>query len=110
MHDFGPINLKGLKAILKPRNFWKKPSTEKERTVVVIQGSGCNPDPAYGRKIECRTGPGTHETISSYDLEYVIKDGNKIAQAQVEAADAYVCTTAPTGPVEEANRVVRRKR
>jgi len=117
MNDFG-INIAGLTGVLKPRNFYKKPSTDKERTVVVIQGSGCNPDPAWGRNIEVRTGPKTHETISSYDLEYVISDGKKIRHIEVGPTDSYVCG-APEPPVSvhpsippapEKPRNVRRKR
>jgi hypothetical protein len=117
MNDFG-INIAGLTAVLKARNFYKKPSTDKDRTVVVIQGSGCNPDPAWGRNIEVRTGPKTHEMISSYDLEYVVADGKKIRQIEVKPVDSYVCGT-PEPPVSvhpsipaipEKPRSVRRKR
>ena len=82
MNDFR-MDLTGMTAILKPRNFWKKPSTVKERTLTVLNGPGCNPDPAWGRQIRCACGE-TRETISSYDLEYVIKDKVKIYQTDDE--------------------------
>jgi len=117
MNDFG-IDITGLTAVLKARNFYKKPSTDKERTVVVIQGSGCDPDPARGRNIEVRTGPNTHEQISSFDLEYVISGGKKIYHIEPDLVDAYVCgipepplsvhPSIPAAP--EKPRNVRRKR
>jgi hypothetical protein len=93
VNDFG-IDIKGKTAVVKARNFWKKPSTAKERTVVVVGGSGCHPEMEWGRNIECRTGPGTHETISSYDLECVFDGDKKITQknAGVTAEEvAMVC-------------------
>lgn len=89
MNDFG-INIMGFTAVMKPRNFWKKKATDKERTVVVTGGSGCIPEMAYGRWIECRTGPGTHETVSSYDLDYVITaEGKKIHHIEPKEPDCY---------------------
>jgi len=110
LNDFGR-DIKGLRAVLKPINYYKKPSTVAERTLKILSGSGCKPEPEWSRNIEVKGPDGLIETISSYDLEYVIDTGgNKIAPHKPEAADAYVCTATPTGPVEEANKVVRRKR
>jgi hypothetical protein len=78
MNDFR-MDLTGMTAVLKPRNFWRKPSTAKQRTLTVLSGPGCNPDPAWGRNIICQCGT-ARETISSYDLEYVIKGKVKIYQ------------------------------
>jgi len=78
MNDF-LMDIMGMTAVLKSRNFYKKPSTDKQRTVIVTGGPGCSPDPAYGRKIQAKYGTHT-ETISSYDLEYVIVNGKKFYQ------------------------------
>ena len=78
MNDF-QRDIKGLKGVLKTRNYYKADSTFKERTLTIMSGAGCNPEMAWGRKIEVKLPGGTTETISSYDLEYVIdEDGKKI--------------------------------
>jgi len=111
LNDFGR-NIKGLTAVLKPRNYYKKPSTDKERTVVVIQGSGCNPEMAYGRNIECRTGSNTHETISSYDLEYVIDEGGKkLHHIETDSASYVVAGTIDKKPLLPPEKhLAKRKR
>ena len=83
MNDFG-IDIMGLKGALKKRSFNLK---DKQRTVTVESGAGCVPDPAYRRRIVVRWEDGTHDTISSYDLEYVIKDGKKIYQIEPEKCE-----------------------
>jgi len=80
MNDF-LTDIKGCIAVLKPRNYYKPNATEKERTVKVVGGPGCNPDPAYSRRIEVKSGT-LIETISSYDLEYVLVDGKKVHQTK----------------------------
>jgi hypothetical protein len=99
MNDFGR-DIKGLMAVLKPRNYYKKPSTVAERTFKVIGGSGCNPDPAWGRRIEVKEPDGLIEEISSYDLDYVIdEDGKKIHQAVQKESDCYRADSPAAKPV-----------
>ena len=112
MHDFGAIDLKGKKAVLKARNYYKKPhfseyshspanikaseaETLKGRTLTIVSGPGCQADPAWGRRIEVKLPDGSCETISSYDLEYVIGP-NGLHLTPIEASCnmddiAYVC-------------------
>ena len=106
MNDFS-IDIKGMRAILKPHNFWKKPSTERERTVTVVGGPGCNPDPAWGRRVEVKI-EGALEECSSYDFEFVIVDGKKIAQIQPEITESIVLCDPKPEP--ETPKMVRRKR
>src|SRR5208283_3487733 len=77
--------------VVKPHNYYKKPATAKERTIKVIGGSGCIPDIAYSRNLECKLPDGTIEWISSYDLEYVIDEtGKKINHIEEGAVDCYL--------------------
>ena len=106
MNDFGR-DIKGLMAVLKARNYYKKPSTVKERTIKVISGSGCDPDPARSRNIDCKCSDGLIETISSYDLEYVInEEGKNIYHIEPKFAEAAVCPSSTPAPVT----LVKRKR
>ena len=105
MNDFGNINIKGLMAVLKSRNYYKKPSTVAERTLKVVSGSGCDPEPAMGRKIDCKRSDGIIESISSYDLEYVIdENGKKIFHIEPKTAEADIC------PISITPLLVKRKR
>ena len=85
MHDFGNINLKGYKGVLKGQTFYKytvvdgvvKPCPEKERMFILESGRGLEPDGGI------RTISGHFEidgfkgTINSYDLEAVISPAGK---------------------------------
>ena len=95
MNDF-LMDIKGCTAILKSRNYYKADATEKQRTVQVLGGSGCNPDPAYGRRIEVKSGT-CIMTVSSYDLECVLKDGKKICQAESAIRLSDIADICPRG-------------
>lgn len=113
MNDFGR-NIKGLTAVLKARTYYKKDATDAERTVVIVQGSGCIPEMAYGRNIECRTGPNTHEILSSYDLDYVIDEGGKkIHHIESDSTDYMIAGSidkAPTLPPIPEKYLAKRKK
>lgn len=83
MNDFG-INIAGLEGVLKKVNVKYLP--DKYRHVKILSGPGCEPSQEVKRhrKIEVKTVDGNVETISSYDLEYVIKDGKKIHHIEEE--------------------------
>jgi len=109
MNDF-QRDITGLTVVLKPRNYYKKPSTVSQRTLVVVSGSGCNPEMVYGRKTVCRLPNGSTETISSYDLEYVIdENGKKIFHYEPVFTGVDMCPTALT-KMPEIVKLVKRKR
>jgi len=72
MNDAG-IDLKG-KTVLVRNPLSGKKYSSKERTFHITGGSGCNPDPAYSRKLTGKWQDGTPDTISSFDIESVKGD------------------------------------
>ena len=68
MNDLG-INLKGKTVVVRNPPGTKKKFSVKERTFVISGGPGCNPDPAWSRKLTGQWLDGTRDTISSYDIE-----------------------------------------
>ena len=94
MNDF-LMDIKGMKAVLKQRNYYRTAS-DRERTVTVLGGSGCSPDPAHGRRIEVKSGT-CIMTVSSYDLECVLKDGKKICQAESAIRLSDIADICPRG-------------
>jgi len=84
-----------MKAVLKQRNYYRTASG-RERTVTVLGGSGCSPDPVHGRRIEVKSGT-CIMTVSSYDLECVLKDGKKICQAESAIRLSDIADICPRG-------------
>jgi hypothetical protein len=78
MHDFGNINLKGLGGVFKTRSFYKPGTKRPARTLTIESGPGCLPEPGTGRAIKVRWADGTHDNVSSYDLELVVEDDHDI--------------------------------
>lgn len=94
MNDF-LMDIKGMKAVLKQRNYYRTAS-DRERTVTVLGGSGCSPDPTHGRRIEVKSGT-CIMSVSSYDLEYVIKDGEKVPQTMSAIRLSDIADICPRG-------------
>lgn len=109
MNDFG-INLQGKHAVLRPRTKMLQDMFEKERTFVCEGGSGCIPEIGTNRKI---TGywlaDFLKDTISSYDLGFVIDDdGKKVVPIEVPVTGVDVAG-APQEIAQTTPKTVRRK-
>jgi hypothetical protein len=70
MNDQG-YDLKGKTVVVRNPPGTKKKYSVKERTFIITGGSGCNPDPAWSRKLTGHWLDGTKDTISSYDIDTV---------------------------------------
>ena len=101
MNDFKK-NIAGFQGVLKAQIFYKKAS-DKERTVLLVSGQGCAPDDeivrnsphfGHGRDIEVKLSDGTRDTISSYDLAYVIDNsGKKIKPTEPNVTEVTIAET-----------------
>jgi len=106
LNDFGR-DITGLHAVLKSRNHYKHNSSVAERTVKIIGGPGCKPEPEWNRRVKLKFEGGHLEDFSSYDLEFVIDEtGKKIKQIEPKPVEADVCPSA--APV--ATLMVKRKK
>ena len=77
MNDFG-IELKGLQGVFKTKSFYKPDTKRAARTLTIESGPGCSPEVGTGRAIVVKWADGTHDKVSSYDLELVVKDGHDL--------------------------------
>ena len=85
MHDFGSkLDLTHLKARFKKATFYLKAASAKARTLTIDEGPGTTAVPNTPRWIWATWADGSRETISSYDLEVVIKDGKEIKPLNTE--------------------------
>ena len=71
MNDAG-IDLKGKTVIVRNPPGTKKKFSVKERTFKITGGSGCNPEPAWSRKLTGHWLSGTRDIIDSWDIEKVL--------------------------------------
>lgn len=108
MNDF-LIDITGLEGLVALPKSWKHKVPEKERMFLVQGGPGCNPDPAWGRKITGRwVASGQADTRDSHELEYIVKDKKKI-YPQDAMVEVEVATPSPE-PVEPVKpKKVKRK-
>ena len=109
MNNF-KTNLTGLIGVVKARIFYKKNAKEAQRTVTVVSGPGTQPDDdidrskpyfGHGHQIAVRLADGSKETISAFDLEYILVDGKKIRPIDPIFKDFDVAA-APTVEVKSA--------
>ena len=80
MHDFGKFDLFKLKGVFKAKTFYKTKSTRAERTFTIIDGPGASHVSNTPRTLFVKwDSDGSKETISSYDIELLIKaDGTEV--------------------------------
>jgi hypothetical protein len=97
LNDFGR-DITGLQAVYKARIYYKGKVPVARRTLKIISGPGCDPEPRRIRSIAVRWYDGAHDQISSYDLEYVIDEqGNKIYPKDSDSTE----TETPLKPTTE---------
>jgi hypothetical protein len=91
MNDF-KTSIQGCTGVVKARAFHQNIlglefKTKHQRTFVIEDGLGCSPAPGTPRRITGHWLDGKRDTISSYDFEYVIKNGKEIHQTEVPSCE-----------------------
>ena len=108
MNYFG-IVLTGLTGVFKKERFFNTKASEKERTFHITGGPGCDPK-CYGSKVKGTWPDGVPDTIDSYSLETVEKNGKRVRQIITGDPPADPTPIMQTPDVNEPQAKVRRKR
>jgi hypothetical protein len=74
MHDFGDVDLKGKKVVVKQIGFYKPKATAKERTFLCKGGPGCTALPSGSRRITGRwLSDNAADDIDSYSIQAILE-------------------------------------
>jgi hypothetical protein len=109
MNDF-KTDIQGCMGVVKTKAFHQNVKglefkTKHQRTFVIEGGGGCSPEPATPRRVTGHWLDGKREILSSYDLEFVVKNGKEIYQTETPSCEVDI---APE-PMGEAAKEVGAK-
>ena len=109
MNDF-KTDITGLTGVVKTGAFHQNVKglefkTKHQRSFVIESGPGCSPVEKTPRKVTGEWLDGRRENLSSYDFEFVIKDGKEIHQTETPSCEVDI---APM-PMGEAAKEISAK-